>query len=336
MDKLTTKIIHTQKCPACKSCVNRFIYKLNYGEVVKCEICDLVYTQFNNIETFRNANKTWSNTDSIKSALYSLPITRNNMKYRVDLINRFSNGKRLIEFGSNTGEFLYEAYNSGYDLTAVDHCFAILMLNKTPGLKYIIADASLSSINEKYDVVVACHILEHMESPEVFILKSKQILNSNGILFLEVPNYDSFTRRIEGKRWHMFYEYHISHFTTSSLISLLEKNGFKIKFVRTLQPSEYFINKTYSFLKHSLWSLIKKTLPINKITIQERNNNSFNDNDSFINSLEEEKRILNSLRGRMYRLEIKIRKFISLIFAPFSWIINIFQKGEVLAIIAES
>ena len=335
MSTVDIKVNNSQKCPACKFGDFKIIYELPYGKVVSCKDCDLAFTIFTDIETFREANKTWSNPEQIKSAIYALPIARENVKYRMNLINKFSKGKKLIEFGPNTGEFIYEAHKNGYDITAVDHCFAILMLNKIQNLKYLNADANLSNINEKYDVVVACHILEHMEDPQAFILKSKQILNTNGILFIEVPNYDSFTRKVEGKEWHLFYEYHITHFSSTSLTDLLKKQGFKIRFVKTLQSPECFISNVYLLLRHSLWTLVKKILPVKEIELQKRNYNILESENHFVESLQEEKKILNSFRGRIYRLEIRVKKIFCSVFFPFAWLISKFNKGDILVVIAE-
>ncbi|OEJ16018.1 methyltransferase [Brachyspira hampsonii] len=49
-------------------------------------------------------------------------------------------------------------------------------------------ESDFLSSNEKYDIIMLSHVLEHFVSPRDILLKIKSMLNDNGYLYIEVPN----------------------------------------------------------------------------------------------------------------------------------------------------
>ena len=323
----------SKNCPVCKSRLLSHVYKLEYGDVVLCQKCFVAFTQFNDINTFRKANKTWNSAERIKGQIYMLPESRNEAEKRLKLLLKFNPGNKFVEFGPNTGEFLYVAGKASFDVTGVDHCSAVLSLNKSGNLKFIDSEATKVTLNEKYDVVAAFHLLEHLEEPTLFIKRIKDLLSPGGILFLEVPNYGSRNRNKQKEKWKLFFDYHFTHFDLASIKNLLALYGFKIIYSRTIQPVNYFFDSFYSPLRHFLWSNLKKML---------RNNNKNKINNEVSHSQrgseqlspEEELKIDKSIKSKLFRLEIMIKKLLSLPFYPYSWWISKKNEGDILQIIA--
>ena len=44
-----------------------------------------------------------------------------------------------------------------------------------------------NTLADRYNVVVAFHVLEHQHSPDDFLFTIKNVLHDNGLLFLEIP-----------------------------------------------------------------------------------------------------------------------------------------------------
>lgn len=42
--------------------------------------------------------------------------------------------------------------------------------------------------NQKYDIIILSHVIEHFKEPKEILLKIKSMLNDNGFIFIEVPN----------------------------------------------------------------------------------------------------------------------------------------------------
>ena len=85
-----------------------------------------------------------------------------------------------------------------------------------------------------FDLVTIWHVLEHVSYPEDYVIKIRKLLKTNGILAVEVPNFNSWTRVFTTKYWlGLDIKYHLFFFNKDSLSSLLKKHGFKIKRVQT-------------------------------------------------------------------------------------------------------
>jgi len=86
---------------------------------------------------------------------------------------------------------------------------------------------SLESLQkfESFDITILRQVLEHIDNPKIFIKEVKKKILKNGLLYLEVPNG---SKSINKNRFHDFYYEHVSYFTKSSLLLLLEQEGFEV------------------------------------------------------------------------------------------------------------
>jgi 2-polyprenyl-3-methyl-5-hydroxy-6-metoxy-1,4-benzoquinol methylase len=95
------------------------------------------------------------------------------------------------------------------------------------GVSLIDSYFSLDSVKEfdNFDIVILRQVLEHVVNPKAFIKEVKQKISKDGLLYLEVPNG---SKSIAKSRFHDFYYEHVSYFTKSSMILLLEHAGFEV------------------------------------------------------------------------------------------------------------
>jgi len=86
----------------------------------------------------------------------------------------------------------------------------------------------------RFDIATLWHVLEHVRHPQETIRRIHELLNPGGVLVIEVPNFDSWTCAWTLPYWlGLDPAHHLTFFTPSSLVSLLERNGFEIKRNRT-------------------------------------------------------------------------------------------------------
>ena len=77
-------------------------------------------------------------------------------------------------------------------------------------------------------------ILEHIPEPEDYIERIAGLIDDDGLLLIEIPNFNSWSRILAKNRWlAMDPKHHITFFTPDSLRTLLEKYNFKIGKMRT-------------------------------------------------------------------------------------------------------
>ena len=81
----------------------------------------------------------------------------------------------------------------------------------------------------KFEVVSLFHVLEHLENPERILKYIRDnILERNGFLIIQVPNYGSWERKIFGRKWFgLDAPRHLWHFSENNLKRVIENVGFK-------------------------------------------------------------------------------------------------------------
>ena len=94
---------------------------------------------------------------------------------------------------------------------------------------------------EKFDVVVLNAVLEHVYNPDSMIAACADLLSTNGMLYIDIPNEEHLLARVGGLVNRIlnrpdvfvlsptFTPYHVFGFSKKSLRALLSKHGFKIE-----------------------------------------------------------------------------------------------------------
>ncbi|CAM2007611.1 class I SAM-dependent methyltransferase [Acanthopleuribacter pedis] len=81
----------------------------------------------------------------------------------------------------------------------------------------------MEALSEGYDLIIASHVLEHLEDPNHCLALFKQLMEPNGWLFIEVPNRSGHPwvdMDLNPGHFHMF--------NTASLSRLLAQHGFEV------------------------------------------------------------------------------------------------------------
>ena len=116
---------------------------------------------------------------------------------------------------------------------------------------------------EEFDVIIASHVLEHVEDPELLLSKLKKWLTPNGKLIIVVPNAESFHRKLGviiklqnrldelSPRDHAVG--HLRVFTLHTLKKMISSQGFKVVgergfFLKVLSNAQ-MINLSHDVIK---------------------------------------------------------------------------------------
>jgi len=321
------------KCSACGSECIKHEYRLEFGDVFQCKRCNLAFTLFDVIETGYQAQEDWGSTQWIKSKLYLLSHSRKKEKARLKVLQKLDTGNKLLEFGANVGSFLWVADKAGFNVSGSDLHSNLLNMNEVEGLKFYHADAMTACFETKYDVVVGFQFLEHVDNPLKFLRNLRKALNEGGLLFFEVPNYNSRYRVRDGKKWQHFNRGHFSHFDASSLKYIMKSAGYKVVYQSSLQPLSFIVDPYYLPVRHWVWRNVKEM-------IRTKQRSSVNDTSSIMSdvkktlSLEDELKIHNSFKAKVTRLERRIMDVLSLLVWPFARWIGKRGQGDVIQICA--
>lgn len=139
---------------------------------------------------------------------------------------------KILDVGCGNGEYLYELKKEGFDVYATD--YSKIALSRTqkrtsaPQKNFYQGDFSEINFEERFKIVSFWHVLEHVGDPSSYLQKAYSVLENEGIVVGEVPNYNSLVLAIFKKKynWLMIPE-HIIYFTPKSLELILEEAGFK-------------------------------------------------------------------------------------------------------------
>jgi len=140
--------------------------------------------------------------------------------------------KSVFDIGCSYGEFLI---HFGKGSTGVTVTESEVAYGTEKGLDIRLGNIELDAfvLEQKYDVLFANNIFEHLYSPHHFLIKAKKFLKPDGIMILGVPCIPKVVSltHLPKFRGSLAVE-HINFFTRDTLTKTVERGGWKVKNVR--------------------------------------------------------------------------------------------------------
>jgi len=135
---------------------------------------------------------------------------------------------RLLDVGCATGALLATLSRRAWDCSGVELC--------TPSAEYArnvrglrVFDQRLEEIHladHSFDVVLASHLIEHLNDPCSFVQEVRRILAPGGYFMVTTPNIAGLQARLFGGRWRSAIYDHLYLFSVRTLRRLLRQEGF--------------------------------------------------------------------------------------------------------------
>jgi 2-polyprenyl-3-methyl-5-hydroxy-6-metoxy-1,4-benzoquinol methylase len=149
---------------------------------------------------------------------------------------------RFLEVGFGSGDLLIQAKQVGFEVLGVDaskhFCERLRGKYQIPVFQGMVEELPAELRQEGFDVVVLCHVLEHVDSPVGLLRTLRTLLKPDGVLYVEVPNYDTLSAHLPG--WHAYYPFHLSYFGQRSFNIALEKAELQVVGAGTHTSMEYW------------------------------------------------------------------------------------------------
>lgn len=146
--------------------------------------------------------------------------------------NSTKKGAKILEIGSGLGYLTYSLNKAGYDCEGIDYSdTATAFANGFFGNKY--SQGTIESFSEnienKYDVVIATEVIEHIINPALFIKSALKVLKPGGTIILTTPIKDIHPN---GTIWQTDYApVHLWWFTEKGIEEVAKSNMAFVKFV---------------------------------------------------------------------------------------------------------
>ena len=194
-----------------------------------------------NLSKYYNSEAYISHTDSKKgliSFLYQI-VKKRAIKKKVKLITSLhSDPKSILDIGAGTGAFLNQAKKNKWIVSGIEPNEAARKLAQEKGI--VLAESIDSLHGKKFDVITLWHVLEHLPDLKETTSKIENLLKSDGILIIAVPNYKSFDAKYYKAYWAAFdVPRHLWHFSRSSMEKLFSKKMELLKIKAMLFDSFY-------------------------------------------------------------------------------------------------
>ena len=236
-------------CPHCESKRRKNSFELNAFQHHMCIDCECVYVS----PRLNNAALEELYSDEYYSEMYneSMPpffdkrkelIGQSKYNQVIDSINSIRNSQakslRVLDIGAGIGEVISVFDDNGHYCEAVEVNNVAIEQLKNIGIK--VFDDSFYNYNshEKFDIIMAWGVVEHITDPSLFLDKVYSLLSPSGVFVSEVPHSQSVLvdycqktgkdplRILQG-------EQHIILYSNKAYLEVHEKSGLKLHDVQT-------------------------------------------------------------------------------------------------------
>jgi 2-polyprenyl-3-methyl-5-hydroxy-6-metoxy-1,4-benzoquinol methylase len=247
--KLNNNFIIDVDCPHCASKKREKSFELNAFHHHFCVDCECLYVS----PRLNNAALEELYADEYYSEMYSksmIPffdkrkelIGKSKYSQVIDSIESVRQNKskslRVLDIGAGIGEVISVFNDNGHDCEAIEVNSTAIDQLKNIGIKVFEGSFYNYDLNEKFDVIMAWGVVEHITDPSLFLSKVYSLLKPAGVFVSEVPHSQSVLvdycqktgkdplRILQG-------EQHIILYSNKAYSELHEKSGLQLHQVQT-------------------------------------------------------------------------------------------------------
>nr|WP_262899600.1 class I SAM-dependent methyltransferase [Chryseosolibacter histidini] len=251
-------MIAVNQCPVCEGKVFRPYLKCKDHTVshetfqlIKCENCKLVITSprptnealgryYLSDDYVSHAKKSKGLFDKVykTSRLYTLRWKLNLVK---ENLRSKGNSSTILDFGCGTGEFLQTCKQNGFVTTGVEP--SDIARAHAAELTAGKVHSTLEEVEGSFQVITLWHVLEHVPDLNQKIEQLKSKLEKDGIMFIAVPNHQSYDARTYQERWAGYdVPRHLWHFSEPTMSQLLKKHGLTLEKIIPMKLDAFYVS----------------------------------------------------------------------------------------------
>jgi len=205
--------------------------------VLQCSICSLIFVhpqpdpKFLALHYDKSYYEEWINKQAHDRSFM--------WEKRLDRLNRSGKSGRLLDVGCGEGTFLQAAKHRGWQVNGTEiSSYAAQAASTILGVEIFcgeLVDAPYPPCS--FDMITLWHVLEHTRDPMAVLTKARELLKSDGLLIIAVPNVNNFLMQIayclvRGRKLKLFSphdrEVHLYHFSPVTIKAYLQKSGFEV------------------------------------------------------------------------------------------------------------
>ncbi len=165
----------------------------------------------------------------------------------------YKSGGQLLDIGCGGGKYLLSMQQLGWQVEGVEFNPTAAQTCKESGLDVFPGELSAAAFpDNRFDVITARHVIEHIATPKSFINEIFRILKPGGIMVLVTPNSQALGRGWFGTHWYANeVPRHLILFAPNNLQLLTSQEGFQSISMRTSSSPKIFLNSWDYLTKNS-------------------------------------------------------------------------------------
>lgn len=239
-------------CDYCNTDLGKTLYypinSKRRASVYKCSNCSLVQTKYELEPVNSEKKKAISSDADWGNVRHGKGIRYVQAKGYLDPILDQLKPARILDIGSNRGDFIQDALTKDYvqKVVAVEPDISL-----KPDYASFLSDSILEChwkrfedciVSDKFDFIYSCQTLEHASSARAMLESSFNMIETNGLMYVEVPNIEilSDPRGVE----EFFIDKHTFHFNAQVLVNMATTSGFSL--VQDLGSDKYNLKLLFS------------------------------------------------------------------------------------------
>ena len=229
-------------CPLCDSlnsidvlkgdCSNHVSYDSRVSKFIqwkKCLDCQHIFT--NGFYTKESYEIIFSKTQSTQTVGDQIEDNRIVSSKIVDKVLPYQSDGTWLDVGFGNGSLLFTAQEYGFNPIGIDLRIENVRILKSLKIDSHCLDLTELVLDKKCNVISMADVLEHMPFPRKGLLSANKLLNTNGVLFISLPNTESILWELMNEQnsnpyWDELEHYH--NFSRTRLYRLLNEFGFKV------------------------------------------------------------------------------------------------------------
>lgn len=220
--------------------------KFSVSECVDCESALINPMPIGDVSSFYPTNYLSSDSQEVATKKFDLEKWYRYNQYNFDfnLLKKsaglsLDNATSYIDIGCGSGERVTFAKVTGCKKAYGVDKFDFAKNGLKNEVNIINTEVKDYKPKVKFHVASLFHVMEHIEdSASMLNHIHKHIIQKDGYLIVQVPNYESIERKLFGRKWYGFdVPRHIWQYNQESLTNMITKSGFKVESVYKINAS---------------------------------------------------------------------------------------------------
>jgi 2-polyprenyl-3-methyl-5-hydroxy-6-metoxy-1,4-benzoquinol methylase len=229
-------------CPQCGQSASFFMRAKDYNR----HITDEVFTYFRcgDCGLIFQSPVPHNLSDYYPPEYYLLPSTLEELepqiefqKYKIDLVEKFVSGGRLLEIGPGRGDFAFWMKRAGFTVDVIEmdavSCQFLRDVIQVNAIQSSDVCGTLQSLGQ-YNVIALWQVIEHLSDPWAVVDILSDHLLPGGLLIIATPNPEAVQFKLFRHRWtHLDAPRHLELIPATLLSKRLERTGLTLRLLTT-------------------------------------------------------------------------------------------------------